>query len=462
MAKPTRKLRTLLQQSMVMLRTALVVGLLAPCQSLSPISPGKSLARGQLGLRSTKVEAPSSDGLLPLDATEEKDVDGFENKRLFAQSDFEVVAAHELGHSAENAVPDVIDELKGELPQVASFWRRETIEQGAALSMLLLQNTGMIILMRLSRLKASGGGVMYDIRSAVFLNELIKLCISCYLYVTTERGSLKDLIAKSPPMHLMKVVFPSSLYVMQNNLQYVAVSNLPASVYQVLIQMKIITTAIMSEVLMKRRHNKGQWASLFSLFVGLAIVQSSLAGAAAPSFVGNLSLGLIAVVISCITSAGAGVYYERVVKGTPDIGLWAFNVQMSGCAFLISCFTCLRLSNPFAPGVGFGPNMLANVPSFSTLFRGYSPLVLSIVGLQAFGGLMTALVVKKTNSVVKGFATSGAVVLSCVVSRFLFSDFHMSPLFYLGAAVVSGAAMAFGRASPGLKKAPTPVAAVVA
>lgn len=114
MAKPTRKLRTLLQQSMVMLRTALVVGLLAPCQSLSPISPGKSLARGQFGLRSTKVEAPSSDGLLPLDAAKEKDVDGIENKGLFAQSDFEIVAAHELGHSAENAVPDVIDELKGE------------------------------------------------------------------------------------------------------------------------------------------------------------------------------------------------------------------------------------------------------------------------------------------------------------------------------------------------------------
>ena len=46
----------------------------------------------------------------------------------------------------------------------------------------------------------------------------------------------------------------------------------------------------------------------------------------------------------------------------------------------------------------------------------------------------------------KGFATSGAVVLSCVVSRFLFSD-YIGPLFYLGAAIVSGAAMAFSRAS---------------
>lgn len=430
--------------------TVVLVVLVTCCHCL-PIVRSRKVSRSQL-LQSTRVEPHSSDGLVkPLDA-EEREVDGFDNKELLHSAEIKLVKAETAQYLAKKVVPDFLDEVRGSLPSTSSLWSRKTVEQGVALSLLLLQNTGMIILMRLSRLRASAGGVMYDIRSAVFLNELIKLGISSYMYMTTEKGSVQDIKAKSPPAHLIKVIVPSALYVLQNNLQYVAVGNLPASVYQVLIQMKIITTALMSEVLMKRRHNKAQWASLFSLFAGLAIVQYSLAGAAASSFVGNLSLGIIAVVVSCVTSAGAGVYFERVVKGTPNIGLWAFNVQMSACAFLISCFSCLRLANPLAAGVGFGPNVFANVPSFATLFRGYSPLVLSIVGLQAFGGLMTALVVKKTNSVVKGFATSGAVVLSCVVSRFLFSDFHMGPLFYLGAAIVSGAAMAFGRASPGLKK----------
>jgi UDP-sugar transporter A1/2/3 len=432
--------------------SAALLVLLATYAHCLPTARSRKLSRLQLGIQSTRVEPPSSDGLsVPLNS-EELEVDGFANKEPIGKAAEITLIEVEDAKLVPEVVPDLINEVRDSLPRTSSFWSRKTVEQGVALSLLLLQNTGMIILMRLSRLKAGGGGVMYDIRSAVFLNELMKLCFSSYMYVTTEKGSIQDIKAKSPPLHLFKVIVPSALYVLQNNLQYVAVSNLPASVYQVLIQMKIITTALMSEVLMNRRHNKAQWASLFSLFAGLAMVQSSLAGAAASSFVGNLSLGIIAVVVSCVTSAGAGVYFERVVKGTPNVGLWAFNVQMSACAFLISCFTCLRLANPLSPGVGFGPSIFANVPTFSTLFQGFTPLVLSIVALQAFGGLMTALVVKRTNSVVKGFATSGAVVLSCVVSRFLFTDFHMSPLFYVGATIVSGAAFAFGRASPGLKK----------
>jgi hypothetical protein len=141
---------------------------------------------------------------------------------------------------------------------------------------------------------------------------------------------------------------------------------------------------------------------------------------------------------------------------------------MSGCCFLIAALSCLKLSSPLAvAGAGAAAatagsssssslsfslaKIFANLPTFSSLFRGYSPLVLSIVTLQALGGLVTALVVKKTNSVVKGFTTSGAVVLSCVVSRYLFPEFKMTPLFYLGAAVVSGATITFARASPGLQ-----------
>ena len=58
-------------------------------------------------------------------------------------------------------------------------------------------------------------------------------------------------------------------YVLQNNLQFVALSNLPASVYHVLIQMKIITTALLSEIVLHRKHTRTQWLSLFSLFIGV-------------------------------------------------------------------------------------------------------------------------------------------------------------------------------------------------
>ena len=341
-----------------------------------------------------------------------------------------------------------------------AWWhQKETMEQFLALLTLLLQNTGMIVLMRISRVKTNG--VLYDIRTAVMINEFMKLVVSTFLYVTKENGNLNDIVEKSKPLHLLKVMIPSALYVVQNNLQYVSVSNLPASVYQVLIQMKILTTAAVSEVLLGRKHNKMQWISLFSLFVGLSIVQHSLSAGVTTvgaSTVGNVSIGLITVLVSCLTSATAGVYFEKVVKGTPEVGLWAFNTQMSVCSLLVAVISVLKISSPFqmdATGFAlrFAPRaVLRNVPAVPTLLQGFTPLVYTIVTLQAMGGLVVSLVVKKTNSVVKGFATSGAVILSCLLSRFLFEDYRMGPVFYLGAAIVTTATGAFGRASPGRGK----------
>ena len=359
----------------------------------------------------------------------------------------------------ESGEDDEVRELSGH-HSVAWWKQRETVEQGLALLTLLLQNTGMIILMRLSRVKTSGP--MYDIRTAVMMNEFLKLSVSTLFYFLKENGSMADIRRKSPPMHLVKVMIPSALYVVQNNLQYVSLSNLPASVYQVLIQMKILTTAAVSEFLLGRRHNRQQWISLVSLFAGLSIVQASLSGSTAgATFVGNLTLGLIAVMISCLTSATAGVYFEKVVKGTPNVGLWAFNTQMSACSLFISLLSCVKLG---AGGAGTAAatatatatplsvsSLLAEVSRMSTMFSGFTPLVMTTVCLQAMGGLVVSLVVKKTNSVVKGFATSGAVVLSCLISRFLFDDFY-GPTFYVGASIVTAAAAAFGQASPGFKK----------
>jgi UDP-sugar transporter A1/2/3 len=70
-----------------------------------------------------------------------------------------------------------------------------------------------------------------------------------------------------------KLSIPAILYVVQNNLQYVAASNLDVATFQVTYQMKILTTAFFSVLLLGKRLSSVKWLSLLLLAVGVGIVQ---------------------------------------------------------------------------------------------------------------------------------------------------------------------------------------------
>ena len=73
----------------------------------------------------------------------------------------------------------------------------------------------------------------------------------------------------------MKMCVPSGLYVLQNNLQYVGASHLPAAVFQVLVQMKIITTALFSVAMLSRQLSIMQWVAIVALGIGIGILSKS-------------------------------------------------------------------------------------------------------------------------------------------------------------------------------------------
>ena len=78
------------------------------------------------------------------------------------------------------------------------------------------------------------------------------------------------------------------------------------------------------------------------------------------------------------------------------------------------------------------------------LFFGYTNVVWIVICMQAFGGLLVAVVVKYADNILKGFATSFSIIVSCVASIYFF-NFQLNGMFVLGAALVISAIFLYGR-----------------
>ena len=68
-------------------------------------------------------------------------------------------------------------------------------------------------------------------------------------------------------------------------------------------------------------------------------------------------------------------------------------------------------------------------------FVGYSNIVWTVILVQAVGGLIVAVVVKYADNVLKTFASSFGIVISCIISA-IFFDFHPNLAFLVGASCV--------------------------
>ena len=108
---------------------------------------------------------------------------------------------------------------------------------------------------------------------------------------------------------------PSFVYLVQNNLLYVAASNLDVATYQITYQLKILTTAIMSVTMLNKKLIPTQWLSLIILIAGVALVQLSdvKETASANSAEQSKLLGFTAALSACCLSGFAGVYFEKIL-----------------------------------------------------------------------------------------------------------------------------------------------------
>ncbi|KAM7411139.1 hypothetical protein PAMA_021224 [Pampus argenteus] len=299
-----------------------------------------------------------------------------------------------------------------------------------SLAVLVVQNASLILSIRYVRTLP---GDRFFATSAVVMAEILKVLTCLLIILLQKKFSVMDtasFLVNSIVFQYkdtLKLAVPSLIYTLQNNLQYIAISNLPAATFQVTYQLKILTTALFSVLMLRKSLSRVQWISLLLLFGGVAIVQVQQEGNKEASVLDtsnqNYTVGLVAVVISCMSSGFAGVYFEKILKGS-SASVWLRNVQLGVFGTVLGM-------------LGLWWNDGAAIAEHGFLF-GYTGMVWCVIFNQAFGGLLVAVVVKYADNILKGFATSFSIIVSTVMSIYLFG-FHVDLMFTAGAGLVIGA-----------------------
>ncbi|XP_075218802.1 UDP-galactose transporter isoform X3 [Lycorma delicatula] len=289
---------------------------------------------------------------------------------------------------------------------------------------LTLQNSLLGLSMRYARTRP---GDLFLSTTAVVMAEFVKL-VTCLILVFIEEGNYKKWLntiintVVKQPIDTLKVSVPSFVYIIQNNLLYVSASHLDAATYQVTYQLKILTTAMFAVLMLKRSLPVQQWVALVVLVIGVILVQftGSTDNTAHTNIKQNRLLGFSAALTACVLSGFAGIYFEMILKGS-DISVWMRNVQLSFLSLPLGLVTCFI-------------NDWNKIHEHGFFYR-YDAFVVYLVFLQAGGGLVVALVVKYADNILKGFATSLAIIISCIASVYLF-DFNITLQFIFGALLV--------------------------
>jgi len=221
---------------------------------------------------------------------------------------------------------------------------------------------------------------------------------------------------------------PGLIYLIQNKLIYIGLQNLESATYSMLCQLKLLTTAGFSVLILGKKFHGYQWKALILLFIGVILIQAGPAKSSSSSDSlqqhGDVWMGTVAVIGVATLSGLAGVYFEYVLKGSSSFNIWDRNVQLSVYGMLFGF-----LSIPFS-------NTEMRFFQEKEVFYGWSKWTVLLLFTASFGGLLVSAVVAYTDNISKNFATSLAILLTSLVSYSVFGDLDPNLNFICGTVAV--------------------------
>lgn len=259
------------------------------------------------------------------------------------------------------------------------------------------------------------GGYNYKPNSVVLMTEFAKLCVASTWLFTEHVQRKKPQVTVSENM--LRYAVPAALYAVHNNIVFLGLEALDAPTFQLLNNLKIVITGILTRTFLKRPMTLLQWIGIMLLTVAQAV--ASLKTTVSPSHKeASYFYGVCLMVALSFLSAFASIYNEFLLKGSSDSTHWQ-NIQL----YAFSVLVCGMQT--FAAGSAYSSS---NEGGFFEGFDGWTWIVIIV---SAFMGQAVSFVLKYADNITNRFATALSLVLTAVLS-YLFFGTHITLPFGLG------------------------------
>ena len=335
-----------------------------------------------------------------------------------------------------------------------------------------LQNTSYALVRRYSR-----GHLQekYSTSSALLAMELVKLLLSMHQVICGGHPSdvpEGSALSKFGYLigHSWKMLVPAVIYLVMNILGFLALGHLDASTFSIVAQMKVFTTATFSVLILGRQLHYRKWRALATLTLGVILISNEAMPRRSPQdsapdskdHLRSFAIGMAASFGDVVLSGFVSIYFEMVCyfrrcllaplcgpnrillarRGTASrtctrgTRMRARASTSRTCLLLAWCLQVIKSKSEtysvwdrnfqlaFWSSIIYTPIMLYDNPKHP--FTGWSLVTCLCAGVGALGGVLVALSIKYTDSIMKTIATTGSIVLTTVLNAaFLHGPFTL-------------------------------------
>ena len=258
--------------------------------------------------------------------------------------------------------------------------------------------------------KLESGAYPYNTFVLLFAAEVLKLLTASTMLAFEH--ALRKSTASFTSMHgFWMYSIPAFCYFVSNNCMFYIIQHLGATTFQIMNNLKVLSTAVFMHVFLGRRLTWMQWKALMILTIGSMVTQLSAEANQVSAVSTSPLIGYSLVIVSAIASGAGGVFSEKLLKSKLAIeGRNACDKEMSIHWQNIQLYVF---------GVIFGLISLqmdaSGSVSPSNLFRGFNSFAYATLGMLVVCGLLVSFILKYLDNVVKCFCAALSMLIVAIL-----------------------------------------------